>query len=87
MNTEAVSEGASAQAGATAPVLSLRRHRLPLPSAESSPQRQRGADATSGAPRRWRPNGSTTCNLNAEYVNYKRRVDRDRALTQERARA
>lgn len=71
VNTEAVNEGvASAQAGATAP------------GAEAS-----GAtvDATSEAETLAAQRLDDLQRLNAEYVNYKRRVDRDRALTQERA--
>lgn len=71
VNTEAVNEGvASAQAGATAP------------GAEVS-----GAtvDATSEAETLAAQRLDDLQRLNAEYVNYKRRVDRDRALTQERA--
>lgn len=71
VNTEAVNEGvASAQAGATAP------------GAEAS-----GAtvDATSEAETLAAQRLDDLQRLNAEYVNYKRRVDRDRTLTQERA--
>ena len=76
VNTEAVNEGvASALAGATASAAS----------AESVATATEGADATSEAETLAAQRLDDLQRLNAEYVNYKRRVDRDRALTQERA--
>ncbi len=86
VNTEAVNEGvASAQAGATAPGAEASGATASAASAESVATATEGADATSEAETLAAQRLDDLQRLNAEYVNYKRRVDRDRALTQERA--
>ena len=71
VNTEAVNEGVAPEASGAA-----------APGAEASGTT---ADATSEAETLAAQRLDDLQRLNAEYVNYKRRVDRDRALTQERA--
>ena len=86
VNTEAVNEGvASAQAGATAPGAEASGATASAASAESVATATEGAYATSEAETLAAQRLDDLQRLNAEYVNYKRRVDRDRALTQERA--
>ena len=85
MNTEAVNEGWRRLRPAPPPGAGgLRRHRLRCVQ-ESVATATEGADATSEAETLAAQRLDDLQRLNAEYVNYKRRVDRDRALTQRRA--
>ena len=77
VNTEAVNEGvASAQAGATAPGAEASGATASAASAESVATATEGADATSEAETLAAQRLDDLQRLNAEYVNYKRRVDR-----------
>ena len=60
---------------------SCRRSRRPWPTGHRTPCRARGSTRTPLAAERL----LDLQRLQAEYVNYKRRVDRDRAMVQERA--